>query len=84
MGAEAEGGGGGGGAEQQIHLLEGTIEVPADQRAHLLGLAVVGIHIAGRKGIGADQDAALHLIAEALGTAAGGHHRQVVGATSLG
>ena len=36
------------------------------QRAHLLRLAVVGVVVAGREHVGAEQDAALHLGAEAL------------------
>ena len=42
-------------------LSEGILEILLDQRAHLLGLEVVGIVIACRQHIGADHDAALDL-----------------------
>ena len=76
VGPEAEGGAGGGGRQQHIHAGEGPLKIAADQAAHLLGLLVISIHIARREGVGADQDAALHLIAKTLGPAAGGHLRQ--------
>ncbi len=37
-----------------------------DDGPHLLGLAVEGVVVAGRQGVGAEHDAALHLVAEAL------------------
>ena len=41
---------------------EGLVEVALDQRAHLLRLEIIGVVIAGRQHIGADQDAPLHLV----------------------
>ena len=78
MGAKGEGRGRRGGGEQHINALESRIEVAADQGAHLLGLLVVGIDVARREGIGANQNAPLHLIAEALGAATGRHLGQAV------
>ena len=43
-----------------------------DQRAHLLRLAVVGVVVAAGQGVGAEDDPALHLVAEA-GVAGGPH-----------
>ena len=48
-----------------IDALEGPLEVAQDERAHPLGLAVVGVVVAGGERIGAEHDAALHLGAEA-------------------
>ena len=45
----------------------GGLEVADDQRADPLGLAVVGVVVAGRQGVGAEHDAALDLGAEAGG-----------------
>ena len=53
--------------QQHVALLERLVEIALDQRAHLLRPGVIGVVIAGRQHIGADQDAALHLRAEALG-----------------
>ncbi len=53
--------------QDRVDLFEGVIEVALDERAHLLRLQVIGVVIARRQHIGADQDAALHLRAEALG-----------------
>ncbi len=66
--AQAEGGGGGGGGGDEIHLLEGALEVLLDQGADLLGLVVVGVVVAGGQGVGAEHDAALDLGAELLAT----------------
>ena len=46
-------------------LLVGGGEVADDQRADLLGLAVVGVVVAGRQGVGAEHDAPLDLGTEA-------------------
>ena len=43
----------------------------ADQRADLQRLAVVGVVVAGRQGVGAEHDAPLHLVAEAGGAGGG-------------
>ena len=80
MGPKAKGGSGGCGRKQHVDTGKGPLEIAANQGAHLLGLFVVSIHITGRKGIGADQDPALHLIAKAFGAATGGHFRQSLGA----
>src|SRR5690606_10954084 len=63
--AEAEGDGGRGRRGEHVDLLEGSGEVALDEGADLLGAAVVGVVVAGREGIGAQQDAALDLVAEA-------------------
>ena len=52
------------GVDQRVDLREGLGEVAQDQRAHLLRPQVIGVVIAGRQHIGADQDAAPHLGAE--------------------
>ena len=41
------------------------VEVVLDERAHLLRLEIVGVVVAGREHVGADQDAPAHLLAEA-------------------
>ena len=51
--------------EQDVALLEGLLEVAPDQRAHALRLAVVGVVVARRERVGADQAAPLDLAAEA-------------------
>jgi hypothetical protein len=48
---------------------EGALKVGGDQTANLLRLEVIGVVVAVREHIGADQDAALDLGAEALGAA---------------
>ena len=53
------------GVDQRIDPCERLGEVAQDQRAHLLRPQVVGVVIAGRQHIGADQDAPPHLGAEA-------------------
>ena len=65
LGAERERGGGRGRRQQHVEALVGGGEVAADQRADLLGLAVEGVVVAGRQGVGAEHDPALHLGAEA-------------------
>ena len=60
------------GDDQHVGLLERRLEVAADQRAHLLRLAVVGVVVAAGQGVGAEDDPALHLVAEA-GVAGGAH-----------
>ncbi len=52
--------------DEHVGPLEGTLEVAADQRAHLLRLPVVGVVVAARQRVGAQDDAALDLVAEAL------------------
>ena len=52
------------GGEQDIHLLEGRIEIAPNQGAHLLSFFVVGIHVTGGEGVGADQNPSLHLSSE--------------------
>ena len=61
----SNGRGGRRGRQQHVEALVGGLEVADDQRADLLGLAVVGVVVAGRQGVGAEHDAALHLGAEA-------------------
>ena len=55
----------GGRRDQHVDLLERRVEVPADQRAHLLRLAVVGVVVAARQRVRAEHDPALDLRAEA-------------------
>ena len=74
-------------ADQDVDLLEGGVEVVADQAADLEGLVVILVGIAGREGEGAEHDPPLDLGAEPLGPA--GHHhpdqrRQVLLAGILG
>ena len=69
LGAHAEGRAGRGRGQQHVALLEGLLEVALDQGAQLLGAGVIGVVIARRQHIGADQDAALHFGAEALAPA---------------
>ena len=64
--AELEGDGRRGRADEEVVVLEGGRVLLRDDGAHLLGLAVVGLVVAGRERVGADQDAALRLGAEAL------------------
>ena len=68
--------------QQNIHLLERRIEVATNQGTDLLSLFVVGIHVTGGEGIGADQNPALHLGSETFGATAGGHARQAFGIVS--
>ena len=70
--AQLERGGRRGRRDQHVGLLEGGREVARDQRAHLLGLAVVGVVVAAGQGVGAEDDPALHLVAEP-GLAGGAH-----------
>ena len=64
--------------EQHVGVLVGAGEVVGDQPAHLQRLAVVGVVVAGRQGVGAEHDPPLDLVAEAGGP--GGHvHRVGVG-----
>ena len=65
--ADREGGPRRGRRQQRVDPLEGAGEIARDQGPHLLRLAVVGVVIAGRQYIGADQDAPAHLGAEAGG-----------------
>ena len=58
--------------DEHVGLLERGREVALDERADLLRRAVVGVVVARRQRVGAQDDAALDLVAEAL--AAGGGH----------
>ena len=51
--------------DEDVHLAERRVEVPDDQRPHLLRLAVVGVVVAAGQGVGAEHDPALDLGAEA-------------------
>ena len=51
--------------QDQIDLIPGLVEILLDQLAHFLCLEVVGIVIAGRQNIGADEDPSLDLRPEA-------------------
>ena len=53
------------GVATSVAALEGRLEVAPDQRAHLLGAQVVRVVVAGGQHEGAEDDAALHLRAEA-------------------
>ena len=55
-----------GGERQDVNALEGVVELPADERPHLLGLLVVGIVVSGRERVRSHQDASAHLCAEAV------------------
>ena len=65
--------------QQNIDGLVGRIEIPTNQGADLLGFLVVGVHVAGRQCVSADQDAPLNLAAEGFGPAAGCHDGQTLG-----
>ena len=56
---------------------EGRLEVARDERADLLGLAVVGVVVAARQGVRAEHDAALDLGAE---TGRAGQRHDLLGA----
>ena len=60
------------GRDEHVDLLERGVEVALDERAHLLRAAVVGVVVAGAQRVGAEDDAALDLGAEA-GLAGRGH-----------
>ena len=64
--AEREGDRRRGRREQQVVLREGGLELRADQRPHLLRLAVVGVVVARGERVRADHDAALYLVAKAV------------------
>src|SRR5436190_7821409 len=68
--ADGERGGGGGGPEDDIALRERLHEIARDQAADLLRLEVIGVVVAVRKNVGADEDAPLHFCAEAFGSCA--------------
>ena len=57
---------------EDVDPVEGGGEVTRDEGADLLRLAVVGVVVAGGQRVGAEDDAALHLVAEAGVT--GGRH----------
>ncbi len=65
LGVEAERRRGGGRRRDDVAALERAREVLGDPRARLLRLDVVGVVVAGRERVGADQDAPLHLGPEA-------------------
>src|SRR5699024_1852287 len=75
--AQAEGDGRRGRRGEHVDLVEGGGEVALDESAHLLGAAVVGVVVAGRQGVGSQQDAPLGLLTEA--GAAGGLHDRLGG-----
>ena len=56
------------GESEHVDPLVGGGQVAEDQRAHPLGLAVEGVVVARRQGVGAEHDAALHLRTEARRT----------------
>ena len=58
---------------EHVDLGEGRVEVARHQRPDLLRRAVVGVVVAAGQRVGAEDDAALDLVAEA-GVAARGHH----------
>jgi hypothetical protein len=64
--ADREGDGGTRRAEQQVVVLERSGVLLRDHRAHLLGLSVERVVIAGGEGVRADEDAPARLWAEAL------------------
>ena len=64
--ADGEGRGRAGRPADQVAFLQGAQEILADEAAHLGGLPVIGVVVAGREHVGADQDAAAHLAAELL------------------
>src|SRR3546814_9734415 len=65
--ADREGGVRRGRRQDGVDLGESLLEVAGDQGADALRLQIIGVVIAGGEDVGADQDAALHLRAEALG-----------------
>ena len=73
LGPEGERRGGRGGRQQHVHRLVGGSKIPGDEGTDPLGLAVVGVVVARRQGVGAQHDATLHLGAEP-GSTGGGHH----------
>ncbi len=77
--AELEGGRGRGGGDDSVDLSEGAEELLGEQAADLLGLAVVGVVIAGGEGVSAKQNAALDLGAEAFVAGVAVHGRERVG-----
>ncbi len=70
LGTDGEGGGGRGGAEENVEVLIRGGERIDDERAHLLGLVVIGVVVPRRQGVGAEHDAPLDLGAEARGRVA--------------
>ena len=78
LGPEGEGRGRRRRRQQHVEVRVGGLEVPDDQRAHPLGLAVVGVVVAGRQGVGAEHDPALDLGAEAGGAGRAVHGGDVV------
>lgn len=78
-GSEAAGGGGGDGGEDGVDGLEGGFEVAPDEGADFLGTAVVGIVVAGGEDVGAEDDAAFDLRAEAFFARAAVEIEDVVG-----
>ena len=51
--------------DEDVDGAERRIEIAADQGAHLLRLTVVGLVVAAGQGVGAEDDAPLHLVAAA-------------------
>ena len=67
VGADPERGRGRGRARDQVALLIGAAKIVGDEPPHLLRLEVIGVVVAVRQHVGADEDPPLHLGAEALG-----------------
>ncbi|MPM22387.1 hypothetical protein SDC9_68839 [bioreactor metagenome] len=77
LAAELPGHGGRGGAGDDVAFLERGLEVVGDHAADFLRLQVVGVVVAVAQHIGADDDAALDLVAKAFGTGLLVHVEQV-------
>ena len=73
LGAQLERGRRGGRRQQNVEVLVGGVEVPDDQGANLLGLAVVGVVVPGGQGVGPEHDAPFDLGPEAGGPGAEVH-----------
>ena len=78
-GAERERDGGARRRDEDVEPLEGRVVLAADDRAHLLRRAVVGVVVARRERVRADHDPPLGLVAEAVVTGVH-HHLAEVGA----
>ena len=51
--------------QHHVDRLPRLVEVALDERAHLLRLEIIGVVVAGGEHVGADENAAAHLLAEA-------------------
>jgi hypothetical protein len=56
-----------GGGDDGVHLGEGLVEIPSDQRSDLLCSQVVGIVVAAAQDIGSQDDPPFDFLAESLG-----------------